>query len=308
MNIIVTGGAGFLGSHLCETLVGEGHDVWCLDNLSTGRRENVEHLEGKGNFHFLKHDVRDPFGGGEVDRVYHLACPAAPKAYMEDPLGTIETCYKGTLNALKAGKRVLLASTSEVYGDPEEHPQRETYLGNVNTWGPRACYDEGKRIAETLCYLHRKSTEIRVARIFNTYGPRMESADGRVMPEFINHALRGEPLVVNGNGLQTRSFCYISDTVRGLVALMESKYDTPVNIGSPDEMCIINLVYAIGEILETEMKVVYADPLQDDPHRRRPHIGRARVQLGWHPLVDLKSGLIKTIEYYRAKLKTEVVA
>jgi UDP-glucuronate decarboxylase len=302
LNIIVAGGAGFIGSHLCEYLLQHGDTVWCIDNLSTGRRENIEHLEGVPEFHFWKWDVREPYGGYDIDRIYNLACPASPKHYMADPIGTINTCVKGMINALRVGCRVLQASTSEVYGDPMFPVQDESYFGNVNCFGPRACYDEGKRIAETICFEHWDKVEVRVARIFNTYGPRMDRGDGRVVPEFICNALEGKPLVINGDGHQTRSFCYIDDMIRGLVALMESEVKTPVNLGNPVEQEVLELACQVIEDTDSDSDITFGPAVQDDPRRRRPDITRAKTLLGWYPTVGMEQGLEKTIEYFKARV------
>lgn len=298
MNIIVAGGCGFLGSHLCEYLLLKGDTVWCIDNLSTGRRENIAHLEHLPQLRYWKWDVREPYDGPDIDRIYNMACPASPNKYMDDPLGTIATCYKGALNALRVGARVLQASTSEVYGDPKMSPQPETYHGDVNCWGPRACYDEGKRIAETVCYEHRDKVEVRVARIFNTYGPRMDCSDGRVIPEFICAALENRPIVIHGDGNQTRSFCYVSDMVRGLEALMESDEDEPTNVGNPDEHTVLSIAYKIVSMIDTSSEIQYVRARPDDPRQRKPDITKAYTLFGWRPEVDLDTGLKNTIEYF----------
>lgn len=301
MKIIVTGGAGFIGSHLCDYLLELGHVVFCIDNLSTGRKENIEHLRDMQRFHFWEWDVRQPYDGSGIDRIYNLACPASPKHYMAYPIGTIDICVKGMFNALRIGCRVLQASTSEVYGDPIFPIQQEGYFGNVNCFGPRACYDEGKRIAETICFEHRDKVEVRIARIFNTYGPRMDRGDGRVIPEFICNALEGKPLVVNWDGHQTRSFCYIDDMVRGLVALMESDVKTPINLGNPTEWEIGDLARKIISDTGSGSEIRFGLGIQDDPQRRRPDISRAGKFLGWLPMVGIDQGLAKTIDYFKVK-------
>lgn len=302
--VLVTGGAGFLGSHLCERLLDAGHYVVCLDNFFTGRRRNVEHLVASHNFELVRHDVCDPLHV-EVDQVYHLACPASPIHYQRNPVKTIRTCVQGTMNVLalahEVKARVLLASTSEVYGDPSLHPQSETYCGNVNPIGPRACYDEGKRCAEALAtsYARQHGVEVRIARIFNTYGPRMDVGDGRVVSNFVVQALANKPLTVYGSGDQTRSFVYVSDMVGALVSLMDRGPQAfPVNIGNPVETTIRQL----GDMVHRLVGYTGwdAQPLPaDDPVRRWPDISRARSMLGWEPTVDLERGLRQTVEYFR---------
>jgi UDP-glucuronate decarboxylase len=303
--ILITGGAGFLGSHLCERLVNEGHEVICLDNYFTGRKKNIEHLMGRPNFELLRHDVTFPFFV-EVDRIYNLACPASPVHYQHNPVKTIKTSVMGAINALglakRVGARVLQASTSEVYGDPSVHPQTESYWGNVNPIGIRSCYDEGKRVAETLFFdYHRQnSVDIRVMRIFNTYGPHMHPNDGRVVSNFIVQALRGEPITIYGDGSQTRSFCYVSDLIEGMVRLMNAEGLTgPVNIGNPDEFSMIELAEKVLTLTGSSSTIVRRPLPSDDPRQRRPDITLAREKLGWEPNVKLDEGLKKTIEYFR---------
>lgn len=312
LRVLVTGGAGFIGSHLCEALLLAGHEVVCLDNFATGLRENVAHL-GQSRFKLTVHDVVEPFDV-EVDQVFHLACPASPAHYQVDPIRTIRTCVDGTRNALEcaraAGARILIASTSEVYGDPDVHPQVESYRGNVNSFGLRACYNEGKRCAEALAfaYAQQHCVDVRTARIFNTYGPRMRPDDGRVISSFIAHALRGEPLVVHGSGQQTRSFCYVDDLVDGLVRLMnvdEPAFDRgPVNLGNPEEVSIKALARAVAELCGATTAVEHCDPVADDPRRRCPDIERARRLLGWEPRIPLQDGLVRTITAARRQHST----
>ena len=302
MRVLVTGGAGFLGSHLCERLVADGHDVLCLDNFLSGARRNLARLEGRERFRLRVHDVTEPFDA-DAERVYHLACPASPRHYQGDPVRTVRTNVLGTLHALdlarRTGARLLLASTSEVYGDPQVHPQPEGYRGNVNPIGPRACYDEGKRLAETLCFdYHRQyGVEIKVARIFNTYGPRMLEDDGRVVSTFLAQALAGEPLTVHGDGGQTRCFCYVDDMIHGLVRFMESPGDFPgpLNLGHPDEVSIRDLASLALEITGGRGGLKHAGRPADDPERRRPDLSLARAMLGWEPRVALREGLKRTL-------------
>ena len=307
--ILVTGGAGFLGSHLCEVLVEEGADVLCLDNFYTGSRANVQHLVGKPNFELLRHDVTFPLYI-EVDEVYNLACPASPIHYQHDPVQTTKTSVHGAINMLglakRTGAKILQASTSEVYGDPEEHPQPEHYWGHVNPIGPRSCYDEGKRCAETLFFdYHRQhNLPIKVARIFNTYGPRMHPDDGRVVSNFIVQALKGESLTIYGDGSQTRSFCYVDDLVVGLIRLMRTEDDCtgPVNLGNPDEFQIKQLAERVLALVGSRSKIIYKELPQDDPQQRRPDITLAKAQLNWQPSIALDEGLRRTVEYFRALL------
>jgi UDP-glucuronate decarboxylase len=305
--ILVTGGAGFLGSHLCERLVRQGHDVICLDNFFTSQKGNVDHLLDFHNFELVRHDVVDPFRF-EVDEIYNLACPAAPGHYQYNPIKTMKTSVMGAINALGLAKRVrariLHTSTSEVYGDPDVHPQPESYRGNVNPIGPRACYDEGKRAAETLMFdYHRQhGVQIKVVRIFNTYGPVMHPFDGRVVSNFIRQALAGEDITLFGDGSQTRSFCYVDDMIDALVAMMESRegFAGPVNVGNPDEFTVLELARKVVEVAGSRSKVSTGRPLPaDDPSRRRPDISLARKELGWEPRVPLAEGLRRTIDWFR---------
>eukprot|EP00038_Savillea_parva_P029956 m.74533 g.74533 ORF g.74533 m.74533 type:complete len:433 (-) comp8920_c0_seq1:1288-2586(-) len=306
--ILITGGAGFVGSHLTDKLMMQGHEVTVLDNFFTGRKQNIEHWIGHPNFRLVMHDVVDPFMM-EVDEIYHLASPASPPHYMYNPIKTIKTNSQGTLNMLGLARRVnarmLLASTSEVYGDPEVHPQNEDYRGNVNPIGPRACYDEGKRIAETMCYAYHRQAglEVRVARIFNTFGDRMNLGDGRVVSNFIVQALQGKPITVYGQGQQTRSFQYVSDLVNGLVALMNGNYSGPVNLGNPDEYTMLEFAEKIKRITKSKSEIVYKPMPKDDPSRRRPNITRAKVEIGWEPVVSVDEGLAKAIEYFAKELE-----
>jgi len=303
--ILVTGGAGFLGSHLCERLVGQGHDVLCVDNFFTGTKNNILHLLGNPHFELLRHDVTFPLYV-EVDEIYNLACPASPVHYQFDPVQTTKTSVHGAINMLGLARRlrarILQASTSEVYGDPEVHPQPENYRGSVNPIGIRSCYDEGKRCAETLFfdYFRQFQLPIKVARIFNTYGPRMHPDDGRVVSNFIVQALRGEPITVYGDGLQTRSFCYVDDLVEGLIGLMESppEFTGPVNLGNPEEFTILELAKQVIALTGSRSKIVHRDLPGDDPRQRCPDIGLARRALGWQPRVSLEPGLRKTIRYF----------
>jgi UDP-glucuronate decarboxylase len=305
--VLVTGGAGFVGSHLCERLLGEGHEVVALDDLSTGSRENITHLMGNKRFRFVLQDVTSPFEI-PVEKIYHLACPASPVHYQRNPIKTVVTNVVGTLHALslasRHGARFLLASTSEVYGDPDVHPQVEEYRGNVNPIGPRACYDEGKRCAETLAFDHMREAgvDIRVARIFNTYGPRMAINDGRVVSNFIVQALRGEDITIYGSGQQTRSFCFVSDLVEGLVRLMESDFVGPVNIGNPGEFTIAELAERVLASIGGKSRLVKRPLPVDDPKQRRPDITKAKQHLGYEPKVSLAEGIVPTIQYFRDAL------
>jgi UDP-glucuronate decarboxylase len=309
--VLVTGGAGFLGSHLSERLLAEGRDVICLDNFFTGTRGNVAHLLGNPRFELVRHDVEQPFTM-EVDEIYHLACPASPIHYQRNPVRTIRTAVQGTLNLLDVAResnaRMLIASTSEIYGDPLEHPQTEAYWGNVNPIGPRACYDEGKRCAEALAvsYARQYGTQVRIARIFNTYGPRLHQADGRVVSNFIVQALRGEAITVYGAGEQTRSFCFVSDLIDGFVRLMGSDHGPdPVNLGNPRETTMVELAILVKRLTSSKSEIVNAPLPKDDPVRRNPNISRARDLLGWEPKVNLEQGLTKTIDYFREFLASE---
>ena len=305
--ILVTGGAGFLGSHLCEQLVEQGHDVICVDNFFTSQKTNVTHLLGCGNFELLRHDIIHPLWL-EVDEIYNLACPAAPGHYQYNPIKTMKTSVSGAINMLGMAKRcrakVLQASTSEVYGDPEVHPQPESYRGAVNPIGPRACYDEGKRAAETLFmdYHRAHGVNIRIVRIFNTYGPRMHPYDGRVVSNFIRQALAGEPITIFGDGSQTRSFCYRDDLVAGIIAMMNGADDFvgPVNLGNPGEFTIRQLAELTLELTDSKSKLIEKPLPVDDPERRRPDITLAKQQLHWEPKVPLADGLAKTIDWFRS--------
>jgi UDP-glucuronate decarboxylase len=308
MVILVTGGAGFLGSHLCERLLGQGHEVLCLDNFFTGRRNNVLHLMDNPSFELIRHDVVDPFKF-EVDQIYNLACPASPVHYQYNPIKTVKTSVMGAINCLglakRVGARILQASTSEVYGDPEVHPQPENYRGNVNPIGLRACYDEGKRCAETLFFdYHRENkVDIRVIRIFNTYGPRMLPNDGRVVSNFIVQALKGEDLTLYGNGEQTRSFCYMDDLLEGMIRLMEQEETVgPVNIGNPNEFTIRELAETVLKKVESKSSIVEMPLPEDDPTQRKPDISQAQKILGWEPKVQLEQGLDRTIPYFQEVL------
>ncbi|HAU59806.1 MAG TPA: NAD-dependent dehydratase [Opitutae bacterium] len=308
MATLVTGGAGFLGSHLCERLLAQDHEVLCMDNFFTGRRSNVAHLLDNSNFELIRHDVVDPFKA-EVDRIYNLACPASPVHYQFNPIKTVKTSVMGAINGLglakRVGARILQASTSEVYGDPEVHPQPESYRGNVNPIGLRACYDEGKRCAETLFFdYHRENkVDIRVVRIFNTYGPRMLPDDGRVVSNFIVQALRGENLTLYGDGSQTRSFCYVDDLVEAMIRTMEQD-DTvgPVNIGNPVEFTIRELADAVLSKIDTNSMVVEEPLPSDDPTQRKPDISLAQKVLGWNPGIELSEGLDQTIPYFKTRI------
>ena len=307
MRILVTGGAGFIGSHLIDRLMAENHDVICLDNFYTGRKDNIQHWLNQPNFEVIRHDVTDPIRL-EVDQIYHLACPASPVHYQSNPVKTIKTNVMGTLYMLGLAKRVkarfLLASTSEVYGDPEVHPQPETYRGNVNPIGIRSCYDEGKRVAETLSFdYHRQNgVDIRVARIFNTYGPRMLETDGRVVSNFIFQALRETPLTVYGDGSQTRSFCYVSDLVDGLMRLMNGDAIGPINLGNPQEYTVLQLAEMIQNTINPDAEIQFKPLPSDDPLRRRPNISKAQESLSWNPTVPLATGLDKTIADFKQRL------
>ena len=310
MRYVISGAAGFIGSHLCERLVDAGHSVLALDNFITGNRDNIEHLVGRPSFEFIEHDVCTRIEiGGRVDRVFHLASLASPVYYLEHPIETLESGSAGTRNMLDLARahnaRFLLTSTSEVYGDPEQHPQSEEYWGNVNPIGPRSCYDESKRYAEalTMAYMRRYRVRTNIARIFNTYGPRMALNDGRVVPAFIDQAMRGAKLTVFGDGSQTRSFCYVSDMVNGLLLLSESEERLPVNLGNPVEMTILEFAEAIRALMGDALEIEYKPLPQDDPKQRKPDIARAQKVLGWRPKVGLQEGLRETIESFRAKAR-----
>jgi UDP-glucuronate decarboxylase len=308
MRILVTGGAGFLGSHLCERLLDSGQEVICLDNFFTGRKANIQHLLHKPYFELIRHDITHPILL-EVDRIYHLACPASPIHYQYNAIKTIKTNVMGTINTLGIAKRVkariLSASTSEVYGDPSVHPQKEDYWGNVNTIGIRSCYDEGKRVAETLMmdYHRQNGVDIRIVRIFNTYGPRMLPNDGRVVSNFIIQALKGEDITVYGRGLQTRSFCYVDDLIEGMVRMMNCEHFTgPVNLGNPEEYTILELAQKIIAMTGSKSRITYKPLPSDDPQQRQPDITLAGQKFGWKPSVSVTDGLTKTIEYFRKEL------
>ncbi|NJM49048.1 MAG: SDR family oxidoreductase [Alkalinema sp. RU_4_3] len=308
MRILVTGGAGFIGSHLIDRLMNQGHEVICLDNFYTGNKSNVAHWLDNPRFDLIRHDVTEPIRL-EVDQIYHLACPASPVHYQYNPVKTIKTNVMGTLNMLGLAKRVkarfLLASTSEVYGDPEVHPQPEEYRGNVNPIGIRSCYDEGKRVAETLAFdYHRQNdVDIRVMRIFNTYGPRMLENDGRVVSNLIVQALKGIPLTIYGDGSQTRSFCYVSDLVEGMMRLMNGDHIGPINIGNPGEYTILELAQTIQNMINPNTSLKYEPLPQDDPQRRKPDITKAKAHLGWEPTIALQEGLEKTIADFRSRVE-----
>ena len=308
-SILVTGGSGFLGSHLCERLLERGDNVVCLDNFFTGRKENILHLMGNPRFELIRHDIVEPITL-EVDQIYNLACPASPVAYQYNPIKTIKTSTVGVVNVLGLAKRckarVLHASTSEVYGDPTVHPQTEDYWGNVNPIGPRSCYDEGKRVAESLCvnYHQEHQLEVRIIRIFNTYGPRMDPNDGRVISNFITQALRDQPITIYGEGTQTRSFCYCDDLIRGMMLMMEQDQSIgPVNIGNPGEYTMLQLAQEVLKAIPESKSTIEHVPLpQDDPKQRCPDITKAQTILGWSPEIDLRTGLARTVVYYRAVL------
>jgi UDP-glucuronate decarboxylase len=304
--ILITGGAGFLGSHLCDSLIKEGHDVLCLDNFFTGSKSNISHLLGKPNFELIRHDLVQPIFI-EADEIYNLACPASPIHYQYNPVKTVKTSVMGSINMLGLAKRVkakiLQASTSEIYGNPTVHPQKEDYWGNVNTIGPRSCYDEGKRCAETLFFdYHRQNrVNIRVVRIFNTYGPRMHPNDGRVVSNFIVQALKNQDITVYGDGSQTRSFCYVDDMIEGITRMMNGPDDFigPLNLGNPDESSILQLAETIIRLVGSRSKMIFKPLPQDDPLQRQPDITLARKNFDWQPKIDLDEGLKKTIEYFK---------
>jgi UDP-glucuronate decarboxylase len=307
---LVTGGAGFLGSHLCTRLVEDGHRVICIDNFQTGRVENVAHLmegEHSRRFELVRHDVIEPYFA-EVDEIYHLACPASPPRYQHNPVRTLKTAVLGTMNLLElardTGARILISSTSEIYGEPLEHPQREEHWGHVNPIGKRSCYDEGKRCGEAfaVAYAKQQNVDARIVRIFNTYGPRMQEDDGRVVPSFIHQALRGEPLTVYGDGQQTRSLCYQSDLIEGLLAMMRAPDEAgPVNLGNPTEMTVVQIANLVLQLTGSKSEIVFRPLPADDPTRRMPDITRARERLGWQPRVSLADGLAETIDYFRLR-------
>jgi UDP-glucuronate decarboxylase len=313
MRILVTGGAGFLGSHLIDRLMLQEHEVICLDNFYTGHKHNISHWIEHPRFELIRHDITEPIRL-EVDQIYHLACPASPVHYQYNPVKTIKTNVLGTMNMLGLAKRTkarfFLASTSEVYGDPEVHPQSEDYRGSVNPIGIRSCYDEGKRVAETLAFdYHRQNdVEIRVVRIFNTYGPRMLENDGRVVSNFIVQALKGQPLTVYGDGSQTRSFCYVSDLIEGFIRLMNSDHTGPVNLGNPGEYTILELAQAIQKMINPDVTIQYKPLPQDDPRRRQPDITRAKRYLGWEPSMPLHEGLQLTIADFRHRIQSAIAS
>lgn len=304
---LITGGSGFLGSHLSKKLIENGEEVLCLDNFFTGTKKNINELIKNPKFELIRHDVIEPINL-EVDKIWHLACPASPIHYQYNPIKTTKTSFMGTYNMLGLAKRVgaklLLASTSEVYGDPEVSPQIESYKGSVNTTGIRSCYDEGKRIAETLCsdYQRIHGVDIRIMRIFNTYGPKMQPDDGRVISNFIVQALRNEELTIYGDGSQSRSFCYVDDLINGMNLLMESDFWKPINIGNPTEFTIKELAFLIKDLINPKLGIVYKDLPQDDPKQRKPSIKLAKEKLNWEPEIQLKDGLIKTIEWFKNNL------
>lgn len=308
MRILVTGGAGFIGSHLSEALLKDGHDVICLDNFFTGSKDNISHLIGNWNFELIRHDVTEKIML-EVDRIYHFACPASPVHYQYNPVKTIKTSVMGTINMLGMAKRVrarvLLASTSEVYGDPKIHPQKESYWGHVNPIGVRSCYDEGKRVAETLMmdYNRQNNVDIKIIRIFNTYGPRMALNDGRVVSNFIVQALQNQDITIYGNGLQTRSFQYVDDLVTGTILMMEKdRFIGPVNIGNPNEFTIRALAERVIDLTGSRSKIIYKELPSDDPTQRQPDISLAQKELSWSPHIELEEGLKKTIPYFETRL------
>jgi len=303
ITVLVTGGTGFIGSHLCKKLLELGHYVICLDNNYTGSMKNITSLMENPNFEFIRHDITIPIFL-EVDQIYHLACPASPEKYQKNPIKTIKINMLGTLHVLGMAKRtgatILLTSTSEIYGDPHVTPQREDYWGNVNPIGPRSCYDEGKRIAETLMTEYNKynNVDIRIARIFNTYGPNMDKNDGRVVSNFINQCINNEDITIYGGGLQTRSFCYIDDMVKGLIKLMNSGYIGPVNLGNPNELTIKQLATTVKELVQSSSKIIHHDLPTDDPKNRKPDITKALKLLDWEPIINLEEGLKLTIDYF----------
>ncbi|MGB0716444.1 MAG: UDP-glucuronic acid decarboxylase family protein [Phycisphaerae bacterium] len=311
MRVVVTGGAGFLGSHLCDRLLNEGHEVIALDNLFTGTKQNIAHLLQRADFEFVRHDIIEPILL-EVDWIFNLACPASPVHYQYNPVKTVKTSVMGALNMLglakRVGARILQASTSEVYGDPHQHPQPESYWGNVNPIGPRSCYDEGKRVAETLMmdYHRQNGVDIRIIRIFNTYGPRMAVGDGRVVSNFVVQGLSGSPLTVYGDGTQTRCFCYADDLIEGMMRLMQYEGDDaaePVNVGNTNEITMNELVSQLGVVLDKELEIIQKPLPQNDPVRRKPDCTRAQQVLGWQPTVSLHDGLAQTVKYFKNQLR-----
>ncbi len=312
LRAMVTGGAGFLGSHLCDALLAEGYSVICVDNLLTGRLANLEHLRRDARFEFREIDIIEPFDCGKVDYVFHFACPASPVDYMEHGIDTLRVGSAGTLNALevahKYGAKYLISSTSECYGDPHEHPQKESYWGNVNPIGPRSVYDEAKRFGEalTMAYHRYKKTDTRIVRIFNTYGPRMQLNDGRVVPNFMKQALRGEDLTIYGDGSQTRSFCYVSDEIDGFIRLSKTAEHFPVNIGNPSEFTILECAKVVLKVTGSASKIRYSELPADDPKQRCPDITKAKTLLGWQPSIDLESGLRISLDYFRKAVGEEI--
>ena len=310
-NILVTGGAGFIGSHLCKVLVELGHKVICIDNLFTGSIDNIHSLLNKSNFEFIDHDIIKPFYRKDIDEIFNLACPASPIHYQYNPIKTVKTCTIGVINMLglakKCNAKILQASTSEVYGDPEKHPQRENYNGNVNPIGPRSCYDEGKRCSETLFmdYYREHRLKIKIIRIFNTYGPKMAIGDGRVISNFVNQAISNKDITIYGNGNQTRSFQYIDDLINAMILTMDSEnqFIGPINIGNPNEISINELATKIIKLTNSKSKLIYEDLPMDDPKRRMPEISLAKQELKWSPKVKLETGLIETIKYFKNLLK-----
>ena len=304
---LITGGSGFLGSHLARRLLENGEEVICLDNFFTGSKKNITELFKYQNFEFIRHDVTEPIKL-EIDKIWHLACPASPVHYQFNPIKTTKTSFMGTYNMLglakRVGAKILLASTSEIYGDPKEHPQKETYNGSVNTTGIRSCYDEGKRVAETLCsdYQRVHGVEVRIMRIFNTYGPNMRFDDGRVISNFIIQALKDEEITLYGDGSQTRSFCYVDDLINGMILLMDSSYHNPINIGNPNEFSILELANIIRSLINPNLKLRYEKLPQDDPKQRKPSIELAKNILNWEPKIELKDGLLKTISWFKNNL------
>ncbi|HSY10742.1 MAG TPA: UDP-glucuronic acid decarboxylase family protein [Verrucomicrobiae bacterium] len=312
MRVLVTGGAGFVGSHLCDALLAQGHSVLCVDNLLTGNMRNIEHLRQEPRFEFRDHDVSQPFDFGKVEYIFHFASPASPVDYLDHPIETLQAGSLGTMNCLelakKHGAKFFLASTSECYGDPLEHPQKETYWGNVNPIGPRSVYDEAKRFAEatTMAYRRRHEVDTHIVRIFNTYGPRLQLNDGRVISNFMKQALRGEDLTVYGEGSQTRSFCYVSDEIAGILALAASDEHEPTNIGNPDEFTILKCAQVILEVTGSRSKIRYEPLPQDDPKQRCPDISKAKRLFGWEPKIDLRTGLKMSLEYFKKALEAKV--
>ena len=308
--VLVTGGAGFLGSHLCDRMINAGNEVICLDNYFTGRRNNITHLLGHPNFELIRHDIIDPIKL-EVDQIYNLACPASPVHYQYNAIKTMKTSVMGAINMLGLARRtkarILQASTSEVYGDPMVHPQTEDYWGHVNPIGIRSCYDEGKRCAETLFvdYNRQNGVDIRIMRIFNTYGPRMNAKDGRVVSNFIVQALKGEPITIYGDGSQTRSFCYCDDNIEGMIRLMNGAYSGPVNIGNPNEFTMLELAEKVIDLTNSKSTIVNLELPQDDPKQRQPDISLAKRELDWEPKTQLREGLVKTIKYFEEELSSE---